>query len=154
MKLIDYINEKGISLDITGKDKFEIITNLVAVLSNSIDIISKENIISLLEEREKLSTTGIGNEIAVPHCKSPEVNQLTIVIGRSDSGIDFQSLDGKPVKLFFLLVAPEHSSSEHLKALAKIARLAKKQSIINELLDIKTSKEILTFIEEKETELN
>lgn len=154
MKITDYLHESCINLNINGTNKSEILVNLVDVLAKSIDLQNSESIISLLEEREKLSTTGIGLQIAVPHCKSSQVDTLKIVIARSDAGVDFQSLDNQDVKLFFLLVAPENSSSEHLKALAKIARFAKDASIRNELLSIQTPQEIFNFIQEKEEAFN
>lgn len=150
MNITDFLSESSINLDIKGTSKSEILINLVQVLSQSIDLESPEEIISLLEERENLSTTGIGFQIAVPHCKSSQVDNLKIVIARSEDGVDFQSLDAKDVKLFFLLVAPLESSSQHLKALAKIARFAKDTSIRNELLSLQSPQEIFSFIQEKE----
>ena len=150
MNITDYLSESSINLDIKGTSKSEILINLVQVLAKSNDLESSKEIINLLEEREKLSTTGIGFQIAVPHCKSSQVESLKIVIARSEEGVGFQSLDAQDVKLFFLLVAPSKSTSEHLKALAKIARFAKDASIRNELLSLQSPKDIFNFIQEKE----
>lgn len=150
MNITDYISDSSINLDIKGTNKSEILINLVQILGQTTSLNDSDEIIHLLEEREKLSTTGIGFQIAVPHCKSAQVNDLKIIIARSQEGVDFQSLDGQNVNLFFLLVAPVQSSSEHLKALAKIARFAKDASIRNELLSLQTSKEIFNFIQDKE----
>ncbi len=152
MNLSDYLNESGIVPDIAGESKEAILTNLVEALAQFIPI-NKNNIVRLLEEREQLSTTGIGFEVAIPHCKTAEVSELQIVVARSKTGVEFEALDGKPVKLFFLLIAPEKSGSEHLKALAKIARLAKDQDIRKTLFKLDTPKKIFDYIVEMESTL-
>ena len=154
MKLSEYLHIDGIVLDLPGGDKKEILVSLVDSLTRFISIGDKDKIVGLLEEREALSTTGIGFEVAIPHCKTPEVSGLKIVIARSNSGIDFDALDGKPVRLFFLLVAPEQSSTEHLKALAKIARLAKDETIRQKLLTIESPEAIIAFIAEQEDDFS
>lgn len=153
MNLSDYFNETGIVLDIPGDSKDQILTNLVELLAKSVPV-DKKVVVALLQEREKLSTTGIGFGVAIPHCKTAEVKELQIVIARSQKNIDFNALDGKSVRLFFLLIAPEKSSSEHLKALAKIARLAKDREIREKLLQADTPEEVVQFLIEKEGNFN
>ena len=146
MKLADYFCESGILMDLTGSNKSEIIRNLVELLTKTTKISDTARIIELLEERERLKTTGIGSGIAIPHCKSSEVEKVHIVIGISKQGIDFQSLDHEPVHFFFLLVAPEKGGSEHLKASAKIVRLFRDSSVKDTMLSLNTPKEVLQFI--------
>ncbi|MCP4294829.1 MAG: PTS sugar transporter subunit IIA [Proteobacteria bacterium] len=150
MQLYDYLSADGVSFDISGDNKREILEQLSEVLLKKVPIQNARTLVDQLVDREDLSTTGIGFEVAVPHCKSPEINTLQVVIGRSQNGLDFGSLDGKPVKIFFLLIAPEQSSSEHLKALAKIARLSKNDTIRKGLLDCKTALEIVEYIRDHE----
>jgi fructose-specific phosphotransferase system IIA component len=150
MKLADYLCESGITMNLTGADKSEIIRNLVGLLTKTTRISDSEAIIEMLEEREKLKTTGIGSGIAIPHCKSSEVEKVEIVVGISKEGIDFQSLDNKSTHFFFLLVAPEKGGSEHLKASAKIVRLFREDAIREKLLSVDTPKEVLHFISESE----
>ena len=150
MKLSDYINETGISLNITGSSKPEILTNLVQLLAKTASINNCDAIVKTLEERENLKTTGIGSGIALPHCKSTEVDKIHIVIGLSKNGIDFQALDNEPANFFFLLVAPEASGSEHLKASAKIVRLVRDAEVRQELLSLKSSEEVIKYIRTKE----
>ncbi|MDH3382003.1 MAG: PTS sugar transporter subunit IIA [Flavobacteriaceae bacterium] len=150
MKLSDYISKDAIVLDLKQNNKSGVINELVDILSVVVPLKNKDKIISLLEERETLSTTGIGNSIAVPHCKSAEINDLFIVLARSKEGIDFNSLDKKPVNLFFLLVSSEQSSSIHLKALARIARFTKDPLIREKLLSLDSANLVLEFIKEKE----
>ncbi len=150
MKLSDYLCESGITMELQGNDKTEIIECLVELLTKTTVINNTGKIIKNLEEREKLKTTGIGSGIAIPHCKSSEVDKVHIVIGISKDGIDFQSLDEKPANFFFLLVAPEKSGSEHLKASAKIVRLFRESTFRESLLTMNTSSEVIDFIKAKE----
>ena len=82
-------------------------------------------VFEVLLQREKLGTTAVGYGVAIPHGKLPGLRRVFAAFGRSPAGVDFQSLDGKPTHLFFLLVAPEESAGAHLKALARISRLLK-----------------------------
>jgi fructose-specific phosphotransferase system IIA component len=153
MKISDYLNESSISLNLEGGSKPEILDSLVKILAQSTSINDIEDIIKTLEERENLKTTGIGSGIAIPHCKSSEVDKVHIAIGLSKGGKDFQSLDQEPANLFFLLVAPENAGSEHLKAIAKIARLVRGTKVRQELLELTSSKEVLEYIKAKEETL-
>lgn len=150
MKLSDYLGEKSILMNLTGSSKSEIIENLVQLLCQNINISNVTEIVQKLEERESLKTTGIGFGIAIPHCKSNEIDDVQIVIGISKEGKDFQSLDDKPAHFFFLLVAPEKGGSEHLKASAKIVRLFREESIREKLLTLNSEEEVLSFIRENE----
>lgn len=150
MRIYDYISLEGISFDVDGESKKEILVQLSNILAKKVTIDDLNQIIGQLEDREALSTTAIGLGVAVPHCKSAQVDELQIIIGRSPGGVDFQAIDGEPVYLFFLLIAPEESTAEHLKALAKIARLTKNNDLRSELIDCKTPQEIIDFILEKE----
>ncbi|MBI5445185.1 MAG: PTS sugar transporter subunit IIA, partial [Deltaproteobacteria bacterium] len=90
--------------------------------------------VGVLLDREKLGSTGIGEGIAIPHGKLRELDRVVGVFGRSRPGVDFDSMDGAPVHLLFLLLAPEASASSHLKALARISRLLRDRSFREELL--------------------
>jgi nitrogen PTS system EIIA component len=153
MNLSDYLNGSRIVLNLQGENKKHVLEKLVEILANQVSI-NQQNIVDLLEVREKLSTTGIGFGIAIPHCKSSEVSELQVVVGRFEQGVDFNALDGKPVKLLFLLVAPEQSSSEHLKVLAKIARIAKDEDIRQHILQITDSNAVFDYIKEIESKFD
>ncbi len=153
MNLSDYLNESRIVLNLQGENKKQVLEKMVEILSNHVSI-NKENIVDLLAVREKLSTTGIGFGVAIPHCKSSEISKLQVVVGRFEKGVDFDALDGKQVKLVFLLVAPEQSSSEHLKVLAKIARIAKDEEIRQQILQINNSNAVLNYIVEMESKFD
>ncbi|NQS89303.1 PTS sugar transporter subunit IIA, partial [Patescibacteria group bacterium] len=107
---------------------------------------NKDNIVKILLQREALGSTGIGNGIAIPHGKSDKVKKLVAAFGISKQGVDFESLDGEPVYIFFLLVAPIDSAGPHLKALARISRLLKDKSFRNTLKAAKTKEELVEII--------
>jgi PTS system nitrogen regulatory IIA component len=104
----------------------------------------------VLIERERLGSTGIGDGIAIPHGKSPDLDHLLISFGRSRQGVDFDSLDGKPAHLFFLVLAPENSAGVHLKALARISRLLKSHNIRSELMNAADAAEIFEIFSKQD----
>ena len=101
-------------------------------------------------EREKLGSTGIGQGVAIPHGKSDSVESLVAALGVSKRGVDFESLDGEPVNLIFLLVAPPDSAGQHLKALARISRLLKDKFFRQALREAKSLEEIQRIIKEED----
>jgi PTS system nitrogen regulatory IIA component len=104
----------------------------------------------VLLEREKISTTAIGEGVAIPHGKLPGVERVLGVFARSPQGVDFASLDGGPTHLFFVLVAPENAAADHLKALARISRLLKDEPFRRRLMVGQTSQELFNIIAEED----
>src|SRR6187455_3852283 len=94
---------------------------------------SERTILEILQQREKLGSTGVGNGIAIPHGKLPKLEKLVGLFARLERGIDFESLDGQPVDLVFLLLAPEGAGADHLKALARVARLLREAEVVTRL---------------------
>jgi PTS system nitrogen regulatory IIA component len=109
-----------------------------------------DELVSVLEEREKLGSTAIGDGVAIPHGKLKGLNQLVASFGRSVKGVDFESIDGKPTYIFFLLVAPENTAGIHLKALARISRLLKDKKFRENLLKAKTANDLFEIIKEED----
>ena len=152
MKLSDILTENDIIPDLKAKDKKGVLEELAeAVITHDPDL-DKCSLVRVLLERERLGSTGIGDGVAIPHGKFHGISHPIISFGRSRSGLDFDSMDGEPVFLFFLLVAPENSASIHLKALAKIARILKNVSFRRELLEVPTRKEIYQTIIQNDDE--
>jgi len=149
MKLLDIIDHDLINADIASKSKMEVLKELAEVISTKEEINLNE-LVSVLEEREKLGSTGIGDGIAIPHGKIKGLNKLVASFGRSKKGVDFESIDGKPTHIFFLLIAPENTAGIHLKALARISRLLKDKKFREELLSAKTSEDIYNIIKEED----
>lgn len=107
---------------------------LAETISNHEPSVDKGDLVRVLLERERLGSTGIGDGVAIPHGKLKGVRNPIISFGRSKQGLDFESMDGQPAYLFFLLVAPENSAGLHLKALAKIAKILKSSSFRKRLM--------------------
>ena len=133
MKLLDILKKNAIVPDLTSKHKKEVLEELCHALEE-VEAVDRASLLKVLLEREKLGSTGIGDGIAIPHGKSKLVNKLLVACGRSREGVDFESMDGKPTHLFFLLIAPEDTAGVHLKVLAKISRLLKDSSFRQEFL--------------------
>ncbi len=134
MKIIDLLSPTRILPQLSAVDKKGVIVEMAAVLARDFPQLSQEAIVKVLLERESLGSTGIGDNIAIPHGKLPSLENLLLAFGRSLSGVNFDSIDGKPTHLFFLLLAPENFIGLHLKALAKISRILKDSSFRRKLM--------------------
>jgi PTS system nitrogen regulatory IIA component len=150
MKIMDFLNEKAVSVDLRSKDKRGVISELVDLLASASSIKNKDGLIKALMARESLGSTGIGQNIGIPHAKSDSVKQLTAAFGISREGINFDSLDGEPAHIFFLLVAPEDSAGPHLKALASISRLLKDKFVRDALKNAGDRSEVIKLIKSNE----
>ena len=153
MKILDILDKRLILPEIASKTKEGVLRELVHVLGRVEGQINEERMTEILLERESLGSTGIGEGVAIPHGKSKEVKKILASFGRSLSGMDFQSLDGKPTHLFFLLIAPENSAGMHLKALAEISRLMKNQAFRKRLMDAPSAEEIYSLFSEGEDKM-
>jgi PTS system nitrogen regulatory IIA component len=147
MKLTEILEERFIIPDLKSLTKNEAVTELVESLSKIGCIDKKEELIKAIFDREALGSTGIGNNIAIPHARIKGVDKATVIYARSLRGVEFDSLDQKPVNHIFLLLAPaKDSTGSHLKALARISRLFKNSSFRDQLLNGLNSKDIYKII--------
>jgi PTS system nitrogen regulatory IIA component len=146
MKLSEIIEEDDIISDLKAKDKKEVLEELVEAISSHEPTLDKGSLVRVLLDRERLGSTGIGDGVAIPHGKFHGIRHPIISFGRSRRGLDFDSMDGEPAFLFFLLVAPENSASVHLETLAKIARILKSSSFRKVLMEAPTKKELYQTI--------
>ena len=149
MKILDVLNREAININMIAQDKKGILDELVAPVADAIGT-SREQLVKILLERERLGSTGIGGGIGIPHGKLRDLNALVLGFGLSRRGVDFESMDGRPTHIFFLLLTPENSAGMHLKLLARISRLLKKDSFKNRLMQSKTSEDILAVISEED----
>jgi PTS system nitrogen regulatory IIA component len=150
MKIMDFLSPETLCVPLSAKTKKEVIEDLVDVLIKAGKLTEKKKVIQVLMDREEMGSTGIGQGIAIPHGKTDSVQNLTAAFGVSQSGIPFDALDGEPVHLVFLLVAPEWQAGAHLKALARIAAFLKDKQYRRTLLTAKTPGDVLKVIEEEE----
>ncbi len=155
MKIIDFLSKKAILADIKTSKKEDIVKELVDALVGAGDIEknSRNKIIDALMERESLGSTAIGQGIAIPHAKTDCVSKLVGAFGLSNIGLYFDSLDGEPVYIFFLLAAPQDSAGPHLKALARISRLFKDKYFRDNLRACEDEKAILKTIAQEDEKL-
>jgi len=146
------LDEDHILVDLKAKDKKEVLEELAQVITGHDPTLEKSSLVKVLLERERLGSTGIGDGVAIPHGKFQGIDQPIISFGRSRKGLDFESMDGAPAYLFFLLVAPENSASIHLKALAKIAKILKNSSFRKTLMEASSREEIYRTIIQNDEE--
>ena len=146
MKLSEILDENHVLPDLMAGDKKRVIEELVEPITRTVTSLDKGSLVRVLLERERLGSTGIGEGVAIPHGKFHGITEPIISFGRSLKGLDFESMDGQPVFLFFLLVAPENSASIHLKALARIAKILKNSSLRKSLMEVTTREEIYEAI--------
>ena len=135
MKIKDFLSKDCIKLNMEKVKKIEHIREMVEILVADEKISQKhvDEITKKLMEREKLGSTGIGQGIAIPHIKTPHVSATTGALGISAKGVDFDSLDGEPVYISFLLLTPENATNEHLLAISEISHFLKDKFYRNEL---------------------
>lgn len=152
MKLSEILEENYIIPDLKAIDKKGVLEELSDAIISHEPSLDKGSLVKVLLERERLGSTGIGDGVAIPHGKFHGISHPIISFGRSREGLDFESMDGEPAFLFFLLVAPEDSASVHLKALAKIARILKNSSFRKVLMEAPTRKELYETIIQNDEE--
>ena len=146
MKLSEILEENHIIPDLKARDKKGVLEELAETIVSHEPSVDKRALVRVLLERERLGSTGIGEGVAIPHGKFNGISQPVISFGRSRKGLDFESMDGQPAFLFFLLVAPENSASIHPKALAKIAKILKNSSFRQVLMEVQTREELYKTI--------
>ena len=152
MKITDFLDEEAVSCELKAETKDGIIRELVGLLVKADAIKDKDvsKLVHILLDREALGSTGIGQGVAIPHGKSDCVTKLVSAFGVSRAGVNFDSLDGEPVHLLFLLVAPEDSAGPHLKALARISRLLKDKHFRDSLRTARDEKTVVRIIREED----
>ncbi|MGH7198086.1 MAG: PTS sugar transporter subunit IIA [Candidatus Omnitrophota bacterium] len=150
MKIVDFLNEKAVIPDIKATDKEGVIRELVDSLAKAEGIKNKDELIKVLLSRESLGSTGIGQGVGIPHGKTNSVKKLVAAFGVCHQGVNFDALDGEPVYLFFLLIAPEDSAGPHLKGLARISRLLRDKYFRESLKQLFDDKAILRLIREED----
>ena len=150
MKILDILERNAIIPELKGNTKKQVLEELIDALLQNKPQLDRSRLMGVLLERERLGSTGIGDGIAIPHGKLKDLDQLALSFGKSAQGVDFESMDGKPVHLFFLLVAPESCAGIHLRALAKIARLLKNGSVRKRLGSVANREEIYDVIQQED----
>ena len=152
MKLSEIIKIDNIIPELKARDKKGVLGELAEIISKHDPSIDKGMLVKVLVEREHLGSTGIGDGVAIPHGKLNSVGRPIVSFGRSKGGLDFDSMDGQPAHLFFLLLAPENSSGVHLQVLTRIAKMLKNSAFRKELMRAKNREELYRTIIQAEGE--
>ncbi|MBI1977310.1 MAG: PTS sugar transporter subunit IIA [Candidatus Omnitrophica bacterium] len=150
MKISEVLDKRAIKIGLTSTSKEDVLKELVDLLAKVEDIGDPKSILKALVERENLGSTGIGQGIAIPHGKTDKVSRLVAVLGISKTGVDFDALDGEPVYIFFLLVAPKETAGPHLKALAQISRLLRDSYFCQLLRKCDAPEQVFNLIKNEE----
>jgi len=152
MKITEILRKEFILEELKAESKREALVELTEAFARGGLIFDPDAMLHVLLEREKLGSTGIGDGIAIPHGKLTGLEEIVVAFGRSSEGVDFEAMDGKPAHLFFLLMAPENSVGQHLKALAKISRMLKDEAFRKRLLAARERDELFRALAEKDAE--
>ncbi len=153
MKIIDLLDPSHIVADMSATNKQEALEELAATLVPGPEGLDLDTVVEVLMERERLGSTGIGDNVAIPHGKLADLSGLKLAFGRSLKGVDFESMDGKLSHLFFLLLAPINSAGLHLKALAKISRMLMNGPLRENLMQASQGQDIYQLLAEKDEEI-
>lgn len=149
MKILDVLSKEAICVDLKAKDKKGVLDELTAPVAQLTGA-TQEELVKILLERERLGSTGIGGGIGIPHGKLKNIEALVLGFGLSRRGVDFESMDGRPTHIFFLLLTPESSAGLHLKLLARISRLLKNDEFKAQLMQAATPDEVMEIIQKKD----
>lgn len=153
VKILDLIDPQCIKLELKSRKKKELVKEMVDLLFQAGKIKEKEKVEESMMEREKKGSSGIGEGVAIPHIMSSKVSQTLMAFGQSKKGINFASIDGKPIYLVFLLVGPASDAMLHLKILAKLCRFLHNSLFKQALLKANSREEIIqAFTEEEKRE--
>ena len=155
MKITEFLCKAAVTNELEAGTKEEVIGELVGLLveAGAIEKRQKNKVVDILMAREALGSTAIGQGIAIPHGKSDATGTLVAALGISKQGVNFDSLDGEPAYIFFLLVAPVDSAGPHLKALARVSRLLKDKFFRDSLKNTKSSKDILDLLAQEDARI-
>jgi len=153
MIVSDVLSKEFIMPSLEACEKRELLDEMAENISDLVGGVDREDLLEVLLEREKLGSTGIGHGVAIPHAKLKGIERIVVAMGMSKSGVDFQSMDDKPVHIFFLIIAPEQSSAVHLKVLASISRLLKDAAFRAKLMKVESRDDIFNTIVEEDKKL-
>lgn len=142
MRITELLSERFVIPALSGQTKVCVLRELVEPLVVHHPEIDGDRLLNVLRERERLGSTGIAEGVAIPHGRLPGLPKVIGVFGRHPQGVDFESLDGSPTKLFFLLVAPAESVGQHLKALAQVSRLVQDAAFRDSLMNARDHNEL------------
>jgi fructose-specific phosphotransferase system IIA component len=151
MKITSFLDSKSIVLPLKSKDKKSIIKELIEVLAQNQKVKDKEEAFRSVMEREKLGSTGVGSNIAIPHGRTSAVDKLVGALGISKEGVDFESLDGDPVYFVFLILSPLEATGDYLRAISRVSRFFKDRFFREALKNAFSAEEVMKIIKQEDS---
>jgi nitrogen PTS system EIIA component len=146
MQLDQFFKIEFINANLSARNKDEALEELADTIIHGGIHLNSSSVVDILKKRENLGSTGIGEGVAIPHGKISDIDDIIIAFGKSTEGIAYDSIDGKPVHLLFLLLAPENTASQHLKILANISRMLKEINFREKLLKTESHSDLYAII--------
>jgi mannitol/fructose-specific phosphotransferase system IIA component (Ntr-type) len=153
MNVLDILEENCVALDLEIADKGELVSKLVGLLESAGVVTDREEVVQRVLEREKLMSTGIGGGVAIPHAQCRGASRLAIALARTKAGVEFDALDGKPVRLFFMIIGPEEKGG-YVRILARISRLLYTGDLQKSLYRAETPGQAIETLKKEEERLN
>ncbi len=150
MKISNYLKEEFVRLDVRADEKFTLLRNLSHMLSSDDRVVDPDQLALDIEEREKIEPTGIGEGVAIPHARTNSVKDIIILMARLTETVEYDSIDGKPVSIMFLIGTPKDAVQSYLKLLANLTKLVKEDSVRKQLAAAGTPSEVLDIVREHE----
>jgi fructose-specific phosphotransferase system IIA component len=153
MTLSDYLNKNNIILNAKSRTRWDIIQEMLdlAVKNREVREEDREIVRKALVDREKSMSTGIGKGVAIPHCTSVKIDDISIIMAISPAGIDFDAIDSEPVRIVILLLVPKNKLTQHIKTLANIAKIMNNDEMREDLLSLKSGEAIIKSIKKFES---
>jgi PTS system nitrogen regulatory IIA component len=152
MKISNYMTEELVKLDIAPGEKFSLLSRLSHMLGADKRVIDPDRLAEDIAEREKIEPTGIGEGVAIPHARTDSVSDIIIMMARLEEAVQYNSIDGKPVTLLFLIGTPKDAVQSYLKVLANLTKLIKEDSVRKSLALASTPAEVLEIVKANEQE--
>ena len=153
MKIMDILATDAVILNLGAREKRDVLADMAQALAKVEPQIESDRLLEVLLEREALQSTGIGEGVAIPHGKMVGLDRMIASFSRSPEGVDFDAIDGQPTHHFFLLVVPEHSGGQYLKALARISRFFRDAAFRHKLAGAESVEDVIRAIEEEDAKL-
>ncbi|GFE59372.1 PTS sugar transporter subunit IIA [Geobacter sp. AOG1] len=151
LELSTLLQPADIIAELVATTKSDVLAELASQVAERHPGLERDELVRVLLERERLGSTGIGDGIAIPHGKLKQARELVLAFGRSRNGVEFSALDGQPVRLFFMLIAPQDAVGIHLKMLARISRILKDPGVRRRLMEVADAVAIHQIIQEQDS---
>jgi len=149
-KISELLPRSAILLNLKSREKFDVIHELVEPLLSTGAITDASEFVSAIVHRENMESTGVGLGVAIPHARTKAVAHIVLAFARSEGGVDFSSLDGKPSHLIFLIAAPEEQKTEYIMTLARLSKLLRRDEVRVGLNKARTPDDVLTIVQQYE----